>query len=239
MKPTTVAGSRRLDLPGRFGHLRCTHGQHEGLIGLDEKGRFRTRNAQSYPSDFCKALAASFVSAMSEPDFFPDVACEEPPQPRGPARPAPGERFPVPEVASCWDDPLRWAELRRWTWRFPEHNNILEARASLAAVATMMAKDRPFGRRAVLMTDSQVTLGALAKGRSKVRVLNEVCRRVAGLALSHRARLHWRYVRTWRNHADAPSRGLPFGALPVRDLQEERLPAGAELPEFFYQRTRG
>ena len=90
-----------------------------------------------------------------------------------------------------------------------------------------------------MMTDSQVTLGALAKGRSKVRILNEICRRVAGLALAHRVRLHWRYVRTWRNHADAPSRGLPFGTLPVRDLQEERLPAGAELPEFFYQRTRG
>eukprot|EP00974_Lingulodinium_polyedra_P097563 9457338-Lingulodinium_polyedra.AAC.1 len=103
----------------------------------------------------------------------------------------------------------------------------------------MAWRDRPFGARAVLMTDSQVTLGALAKGRSSISVLNSICRRVAAIALSQRLRLHWRYVRTFRNHADAPSRGRPFGALPQTDAVPERLPAGAELPEFFYKKTRG
>ena len=113
------------------------------------------------------------------------------------------------------------------------------ARASLASVQLLACRSWSFGARAVFMTDSQVTLGALAKGRSRVPVLNRICRQVAGVVLGYRWKLHWRYVRTWRNHADAPSRGKPFGAMPLKDPREERLPYGAELPDFFYKLTKG
>ena len=89
------------------------------------------------------------------------------------------------------------------------------------------------------MTDSQVTLGALGKGRSSVPVLNYICKKAAALALSQGLRVFWRYVRTHRNHADAPSRGRPFGELHQYHREQVRLQAGAALPDFFYQRTRG
>ena len=71
-----------------------------------------------------------------------------------------------------------------------------------------------------------------------MKILNFVARRIAALSLSMGARLYWRYVRTHRNHADAPSRNRPFGVLPELD-DGARLPAGARLPERFYRLTHG
>ena len=47
-KPTTLAGSRRLNMEKHFGGLRCTHKKHGvELIGKDEMGQFKTKQAQS------------------------------------------------------------------------------------------------------------------------------------------------------------------------------------------------
>ncbi|CAK0874453.1 unnamed protein product [Prorocentrum cordatum] len=43
----------------------CVHENHSAsLCGKDESGRFRTRVAQAYPSDFCRTLAECHVDAM-------------------------------------------------------------------------------------------------------------------------------------------------------------------------------
>ena len=44
----------------------CKHEFHEQLIGLDEKGRFRTRKAQSYPPAMCKKLAQCFIDSWKD-----------------------------------------------------------------------------------------------------------------------------------------------------------------------------
>ncbi|CAK0805124.1 unnamed protein product [Prorocentrum cordatum] len=62
LKLTTLTGTA-------FGMQRfvrpCVHENHSAsLCGKDESGRFRTRVAQAYPSDFCRMLAECHVDAM-------------------------------------------------------------------------------------------------------------------------------------------------------------------------------
>ena len=65
----------------------------------------------------------------------------------------------------------------------------------------------------LVFTDSQAVLGALAKGRSSKRMMNFVARKVAAEVLSTSVKVYWRYVRTHRNWADAPSKGRAMGVL--------------------------
>ena len=145
----------------------------------------------------------------------------------------------MPVLGSSWDLAARWRECCRWTWHHSEHNNILEARASLSSLELLAKEEKIFDARVLLVTDSQGTLGAYSKGRSSVPVLNFLCRKVAAVALSQGLRAAWRYVPTDRNHADTPSRGRPFGMLPSGDRDFVRREAGAALPDFFYRRTHG
>ena len=64
-KLTMMGGSRSLGLRDSFGTLRCCHTLHDVLIGLNEEGRFKMRGSQSYPSEFCKRLAACLVVAST------------------------------------------------------------------------------------------------------------------------------------------------------------------------------
>ena len=155
-----------------------------------------------------------------------------------------GERVAVPEVSQAWDPIERWREVSRWRWREAEHNNILEARAGLASASLVAKQPSSWGRRVLMISDSQVTIGAFSKGRSSVKVLNMLARRLAALAFGCRIKFYWRYMRTHRNHADGPSRGFPLGVAPkdgapVKAEPLKEKPVWSQLPGFFYQRTRG
>ena len=146
-----------------------------------------------------------------------------------------GDHAPVPEVSGVWDPLSRWTESSRWRWREEEHNNILEARAGLSSAALVVQQPSAWGSRVLLISDSQVTIGAFAKGRSSVGVLNMLCRRVAALSFACRVKFHWRYIRTHRNHADGPSRGHPLGVAPKEDAPITPVPAAEDwkkLPEL-------
>ena len=210
-KPTTLSGSRCLGLREKFGHLRCTHASHEGLVGKDEEtGQFKTRAAQSYPKAMCLALAEMFVEYLSG---VPPRGSQKEPEVPDVEEVELGERVVAPEMGENWDPLSRWREVSRWRWRHVEHNNILEARAALAAVQEKARDPANYGRRCLIFTDSQAVLGALAKGRSSRPLMNYIAKRVAALTLATSMRVYWRYVRTHRNWADAPSRALPFGTL--------------------------
>ena len=86
-----------------------------------------------------------------------------------------GTRVLCPEIGPCWDPAGRWREPTRWLWRAPEHINVLEARAAMGVVQKMLEKGNLFGQRLFVFSDSQVTIGALAKGRSSRPLLNYVC----------------------------------------------------------------
>ena len=65
----------------------------------------------------------------------------------------------------------------------------------------------------MLLTDLLVTLGALAKGRSSVRGLNQEIRRAYAHLACFGTRPYPRYIHTSRNCADEPSRGRRIGVL--------------------------
>ena len=99
---------------------------------------------------------------------------------------------------------------------------------ALSTVEEVAANRRNWGKRVLVFTGSQAVLGALAKGRSSKRMMNFIARRVVAEVLSTTVKVYWRYVRTHRNWADAPSRGKAMGVL-GESKEQTALP-----PEFLF-----
>ena len=236
----TLDGLQELDV---LGNGRCCHKSHDFLMGLDEHGNFKTRRAQTYPPELCEKLAELYVRTwMRKTEIGQWVNKEEFGEEEEEKEDAEdpeyqlGERVPSPEVAEHWDKLQRWKEEARWVWKKEEHNNVLEARAGLISAKMSTMRKEQWGKKHLLISDSQVTIGVFGKGRSSKSVLNLLARRLAALAISTSSKFFWRYIRTHRNHADGPSRGEPLGVAKKdqeKDLQE------LKLPDFFYQKTRG
>ena len=140
-----------------------------------------------------------------------------------------GTKVPCPEVAAVWDPLERWVEEGRWVWGKEEHNNILEARASVIAAKMATMGEVSWRKRHLMISDSQVVIGSFSKGRSSKGLLNYVTRKLAAIVISTGCRFYWRYIRTHRNHSDGPSRGYPLGVAPK----------SVEEMEEIFQRTRG
>ena len=241
-KLTTVAANfvtepfKALDRP-------CTHKKHDNMTGYDPVDRhYRSRRHQAYPPPLCEQLAICFVESLlaagpredrSMDDFKKALVApiEEP---------SLGERVPCPEVGSCWDPLPRWTETARWRFRDVEHNNILEGRAAVGAATMAASRDDSIGKRILMISDSQVVVGVMSKGRSSVRALNRLARRVGALTLGMGIRFYWRYIRTHRNHADAPSRGRPWGTGGSDDQDTARIGAAWNaLPDDFFRQAQG
>ena len=245
-KDTTLSGNvDELEKFDVYGDGKCRHLSHELLYGTDEKGHFKTRQAQTYPPEFCERLALCFIVSWlagkgnpfdwNEDEDSDDEDKEE--SKLGHCQPELGERVPCPEVSAVWDPLERWKETARWKWKVEEHNNILEARAGVVSAKIATMTPLQWGQRKLLISDSQVAIGVFAKGRSSRKVLNLVARKKSALAMSTGSRFYWRYMRTHRNHADGPSRGFPIGVAPKED--ESSVPSWKTLPEIFYQKTSG
>ena len=89
----------------------------------------------------------------------------------------------------------------------PEHNNVSEFRAGLAAVRRLVRNRGCRGCRVVIATDSLVALGVASKGRSSSRPLLFQARRLAALTLFAEITPVWPYVPSEWNLADAATRG--------------------------------
>ena len=213
-KLTTLAWSRRLTKLREF-KVECCHGHHDPVVGIDRDNptQFRTRILQSYPPEMCKLLAQAYVDAFKSRPPLRDIDVSEWSEMIQSAteRPDLGTRVPVPEVGSNWDSADRWSEVARWRFKKEEHNNVLEGRAGVAACNLAARDPAILGHRLLMISDSQVVVGFMSKGRSSIKILNLLARRVASLSIGLAPRITWRYVRTHRNHADAPSRGGPMG----------------------------
>jgi len=125
--------------------------------------------------------------------------------------------------------PVEWfAWRRRWrvcfavTWTGEEHNNTRELQACALAVRHLARSTRAFGKRWVILTDSLVTLGAVAKGRTSSAPLARCLRHIAATALLVDARLALRYIPTWGNPADGPSRGTPGAIVHPETIEKAR-----------------
>ena len=114
----------------------------------------------------------------------------------------------------------------------------------MAAFVRAAENPASWGSRIMCFSDSQVTIGAISKGRSHVPVINRLARRMAALMLGTRIKPYLRYVRTHRNNADGPSRGAGLGYLDQSKAvvpKDEKLDTGRwdELPDTFYLKTSG
>ena len=99
-------------------------------------------------------------------------------------------------------------------WRSEAHNTLQEMRTVLLALkrSTRSAQGRHV--RQVVITDALAALGALAKGRSSSFEALVMCRQALALAVTADVKLCLRWVQSWRNAGDWPSRGGPPGVHP-------------------------
>ena len=88
-----------------------------------------------------------------------------------------------------------------------EHINIMEGKAFLAALRWVLRRPDRHRRRLVVLIDSRVWMGAAAKGRSSSVPLLRLLRRVSALVLVSGVVVHYIYIPSKHNPADAPSRG--------------------------------
>ncbi len=110
---------------------------------------------------------------------------------------------PLGECVLLWD----WKLAMRGRWSVTEHNNVGEARVG-TYVASRAARCRSVRKRRVLrFSDSQVSIGLFCKGRSSKGDLLHVSRRDAAWSLFSEIRVANRWVPTYYNLADGPSRG--------------------------------
>ena len=113
-------------------------------------------------------------------------------------------RLPRAAVRPAW---WKWRRVFGAPWTdASEHINVLELRAFLASLAWRLRAAANVHSRGVHLLDSQVVLGALAKGRSASRRLGPLLARANALQLAASLSVILGYVRTEENPADAPSR---------------------------------
>ncbi len=105
-------------------------------------------------------------------------------------------------------DPTRWV----WTvgdaypFKSPEHINILELRAILHALQWRARSSLTHSKRFLHLSDSQICLAVLSKGRSSSKRINHVLRRICALCLVMNWYPLWAWVESRLNPADEPSR---------------------------------
>ena len=92
----------------------------------------------------------------------------------------------------------------------PQHINLEEGRALLQYIRWLLRSEKRFCHRVLVLLDSKVVLGAVAKGRSGSQSLNALLRQVSALCFAGNLVLQCVFVPTAHNPADWPSRGGPL-----------------------------
>ena len=101
----------------------------------------------------------------------------------------------------------KWGIVAGWKWSLgQEHINSLELRAILTTLKWRIEHRRHFSTRLLHLTDSQVCLRALSRGRSSSRKLRRTMARINSLVLAANVQPLWGYIDTHQNPADKPSR---------------------------------
>jgi len=118
-----------------------------------------------------------------------------------PLSPAPREEW-VSELVQA----LPFELALRYPFQRRDHINILEANVRLSLIKLLARSPANHSTRQLLGQDSQVCLGAFAKGRSSARRLNHVEAKVGAYELAADLQLGGLWVDSFRMPADAPSR---------------------------------
>ena len=115
---------------------------------------------------------------------------------------------------SLWTRTADWHLLFRSDWERQEHQNVLELRTLINLGRHLARSQRSWGKKYLVMTDSLVCLGALAKGRSSSPALLRLLRRWAAMRFGLGISFALRWVPSGRNVADGPSRRARLGEHP-------------------------
>ena len=100
----------------------------------------------------------------------------------------------------------KWKTAVSIPWQYPEHINILEMRMFSVGVRWRLSSPSAFNSTCLHAADSNVSLGAMSRGRSGSLPINNIMRRLSAHTLAaHYVPLLGRFS-TSQNPADAPSR---------------------------------
>ena len=83
---------------------------------------------------------------------------------------------------------------------------MLEARAALRAVEHVARTPEMKGAKHVMLCDNMAVVCAFSKGRCSNFWLLKCCRRLAAVVLQAGLYPSWRYIETFRNLSDGPTR---------------------------------
>ena len=97
-----------------------------------------------------------------------------------------------------------WNLVRKWHWKQPGHINVLET-ATVVSLLQELGTSNP-NSRPVVLVDSRVAKGALAKGRSSSKALQPHCKKSAAIQLAGGLFPSFGFAPTRLNPADNPSR---------------------------------
>ena len=97
-----------------------------------------------------------------------------------------------------------WRTVRSWQWKRSGHINVLET-STIVSLLSQLGYEEPDTKHVVL-ADSRVAKGALAKGRSSARALQPLCKRSAAVQVAGGLFPSFGFAPTRINTADNPSR---------------------------------
>ena len=165
-------------------------------------------------SKFKATIAERYLKEFSRPQDPARLPTSRPPSHDDLPASLQWARVKAPPIGVCWDALSRWRELLRLRWRVEDHNNLGELRVLVLTLRRLVRSSLSWDRRFLVFSDSQVSLGAVTKGRSASWPLLRLTRMAAACQLLCGIRPYVRYVESKRNHADGPSRGFPIGQAP-------------------------
>eukprot|EP00973_Karenia_brevis_P012169 1651125-Karenia_brevis.AAC.1 len=96
----------------------------------------------------------------------------------------------------------QWQVLQSYRFRSSQHINVLELRSLFNYVRLRGRKLHKHGSRFLVLSDSQVVVSVVAKGRSSSTQLNHVLQRLAALCIAFNIRIIIGWVRSEANPAD-------------------------------------
>ena len=115
-------------------------------------------------------------------------------------------RVPLPN--GWFDSRTTWTELVAGLFCHKQHINLSEMDALMTAVRILVRLPEAHNSKVLSLSDSQVVVGATAKGRSSSRGLARKLRRLNALLLACKLDLGVRFVQTLQNPADESSRRI-------------------------------
>ena len=128
-----------------------------------------------------------------------------------------------------WESRDRWRMLFKGRWRKREGIAVSELRC-LTILGRHLSKTRAnWHHRYLMLSDSLAAGGAAAKGRSSVFGMLMQCRQLLVLSVVYGIRIITRWIPSYYNNADHPSRGGPVGVAP--DTRRQHIDQARQLDD--------